>query len=135
MQLSKTQERISWVFQIIAAIILIQTLFFKFSGAAESVYIFTRMGAEPWGRLASGVFEAIAGILLLIPSTIAIGALLSAGVISGAVFSHLFVLGITLPEVEDNGELFLLAVLVLMSNLIVLFIRRKSIPIIGRNFN
>ena len=134
MQLSKTQERISWVFQIIAAIILIQTLFFKFSGAAESVYIFTRMGAEPWGRLASGVFEAIAGILLLIPSTIAIGALLSAGVISGAVFSHLFVLGITLPEVGDNGELFLLAVLVLMSNLIVLFIRRKNIPIIGKNF-
>ncbi len=133
MQLTKTQERISWIFQIIAALILIQTLFFKFSGAAESVYIFTRMGAEPWGRLASGVFEAIAGILLLIPSTIAIGAILSAGVISGAIFSHLFVLGISLPEVGDNGELFSLAMIVLVSNLIVLFIRRKSIPVIGKN--
>jgi len=133
MELTKTQKYLSWIFQLIASVILIQTLFFKFSGAAESVYIFTRMGAEPWGRLASGVFEAIAGILLLIPSTIIIGAILSAGVISGAIFSHLFVLGISLPEVGDNGELFSLALLVLISNLIVLFIRRKSIPVIGKN--
>lgn len=133
MELTKTQKYLSWIFQLIASVILIQTLFFKFSGAAESVYIFTRMGAEPWGRLASGVFEAIAGILLLIPSTITIGAILSAGVISGAIFSHLFVLGISLPEVGDNGELFSLALLVLISNLIVLFIRRKSIPVIGKN--
>ena len=80
----------SWTLRAIAAVILLQTLFFKFTGARESVYIFSTLGMEPWGRIGSGVAELIASILLLIPSTAAFGALMSLGVISGAIFFHLF---------------------------------------------
>src|SRR3982751_4961096 len=100
MTLTKAQRIISWVLQIAVAVILFQTLFFKFTGAEESVYIFTRVGAEPWGRIGSGVVELIATILLLVPATSALGALLSLGVISGAILSHLTLLGIV---VKDDG--------------------------------
>src|SRR5687767_11690773 len=99
MEHSKTFVIASWVLRGIAAIILLQTLFFKFSGARESVYIFTTLGMEPWGRIGSGVAELIASILLLVPRTAAFGAVLSLGVISGAIVSHLTKLGITLPAV------------------------------------
>ena len=47
----------SWALRLIVAVILLQTLFFKFSAAKESVYIFSTLGMEPWGRIGSGVFE------------------------------------------------------------------------------
>src|SRR6187549_3788200 len=74
---------VSWALQIVVAVILLQTLFFKFTGAAESVHIFSTLGAEPWGRIGSGVVELIAALLLLYPPTITIGAIVSLGVISG----------------------------------------------------
>ncbi|HEX9642014.1 MAG TPA: DoxX family protein, partial [Candidatus Krumholzibacteria bacterium] len=92
--MSARRNIIAWIAQVVAAAILLQTLFFKFSGAPEPVHIFTTLGAEPWGRYASGVAELIAGILLLIPSRAAWGALLAAGVMAGAIVSHLTVLGI-----------------------------------------
>ena len=131
MELSKRQNIFSWVLQIIVAVILLQTLFFKFTGAAESVYIFTKLGAEPWGRIGSGVVEMIASILLLVPRTIWLGALLSLGVISGAIMSHLTMLGIKLAAVGDNGELFALAVVVFVCSAAVLLIHRRQIPIVG----
>ena len=131
MELSKQQNIFSWVLQIIVAVILLQTLFFKFTGAAESVYIFTKLGAEPWGRIGSGVVEMIASILLLVPRTIWLGALLSLGVISGAIMSHLTMLGIKLAAVGDNGELFALAVVVFVCSAAVLLIHRRQIPIVG----
>ena len=94
MTLTKTQRIISWVLQIAVAIILFQTLFFKFTGAEESKYIFTTVGAEPWGRIGSGILEMIAVILLLIPSTVTLGALLALAAASGAIMSHLTKLGI-----------------------------------------
>lgn len=127
--MSKTKQIVSWTLQLIVAAILFQTLFFKFTGAQESVYIFTKLGLEPWGRIGSGVVELIAAILLLIPSTVAIGAILSIGVISGAVMSHLTTLGIVVHS--DGGLLFALALIVLVASSIVLFIRRKQIPFIG----
>jgi hypothetical protein len=123
---------ITWVLQIVAAIILLQTLFFKFTGAPESVYIFSQLGAEPWGRIGSGVAELIAAILLLIPRTAIYGAIFSLGIISGAIMSHLTMLGITLPAVGDNGELFGLAVAVFVACAFVIAIRRHEIPVIGR---
>src|SRR6266702_3810640 len=102
----------SWVLRGIATVILLQTLFFKFTGAKESVYIFSTLGLEPWGRIGSGVVELIASILLLTPRTVVYGALLSLGVIGGAIVSHVTKLGITLPAVGDNGELFALAIAV-----------------------
>lgn len=101
---------ISWVLRIAAAVILLQTLFFKFTGAPESIYIFEQVGMEPWGRYGSGLAELIASILLLRPRTVGLGALMGLGVISGAIFFHLTSLGI---EVQgDGGLLFYLAVIV-----------------------
>lgn len=131
MELTKRQNILSWVLQIVVAVILLQTLFFKFTGAEESVYIFTRLGAEPWGRIGSGVIELIASLLLLMPRTVWIGALLSLGTISGAIMSHLTKLGIKLTAVGDNGELFALAVIVFLASALILLIRRRQIPILG----
>jgi putative oxidoreductase len=116
------------------AVILLQTLFFKFTGAPESVYIFSKLGAEPWGRIASGVFELSAAALLLFPRTVTLGAPMSLGVISGAIFSHLTVLGVTLPEVGDGGELFALALVVFAGSAAVLLIRRRELPLVGALF-
>ncbi|HEV8396344.1 MAG TPA: hypothetical protein VGQ37_18815 [Vicinamibacterales bacterium] len=119
----------SWVLQLVVAGILLQTLFFKFTGAAESVYIFSTLGAEPWGRIGSGVVELIAAILLLVPATTTIGAALALAVIAGAILSHLTVLGI---EVQgDGGLLFGLAITVFVASGVILLLRRGEIPIVG----
>ncbi|MGH9845977.1 MAG: DoxX family protein [Blastocatellia bacterium] len=131
MELSKTQNRVSWLLQVVVAVILLQTLFFKFTGAAESVYIFSTLGAEPWGRIGSGVVELIAAILLLMPRTVTLGALLSLGTISGAIFAHLTRLGIALTAVGDSGELFALALVVFIASALILLIRRRAIPVVG----
>ena len=122
----------SWTLRSIAAVILLQTLFFKFTGAKESVYIFTTLGMEPWGRIGSGVAELIASILLLLPQTVVFGAILSLGVISGAIFFHLTKLGIALPQVDDHGELFALAVIVFVCSAVVLIMHRDELPLVGR---
>jgi putative oxidoreductase len=131
MKLSGRMKVLSWVLQAVVAGILLQTLFFKFTGAPESVYIFSKLGAEPWGRIASGVFELIAAALLLFPRTVVFGALMSLGVISGAIFSHLTKLGIALTEVGDRGELFALALVVFVGSAAVLYIRRRELPFLG----
>jgi len=132
MPLSKGQNITSWILQLIAAVILFQTLFFKFTGARESVYIFSTLGLEPWGRIGSGVVELVASILLVIPSTVTLGAILSLGVIGGAILSHLTKLGIALPAVDDHGELFALAVVVFVCSAAVLFLHRREIPVVGQ---
>lgn len=120
----------SWILRIIAAIILLQTLFFKFTAAPESVYIFTKVGAEPWGRIGSGVVELIAAVLLLTPRFNWLGSLLALGVMAGAILSHLTILGI---EVQgDKGLLFALALIVFLASAINLFLHRMEIPYIGR---
>jgi len=132
MEHSKAFVIASWTLRGIAAVILLQTLFFKFTGAKESVYIFSTLGLEPWGRIGSGVVELIASILLLLPSTVVFGAILSLGVISGAIVSHLTKLGITLPAVDDHGELFALAVVVFVCSEVILIMHRHEVPLIGR---
>jgi uncharacterized membrane protein YphA (DoxX/SURF4 family) len=129
MSLTRAQLISSWVLQVATAGILFQTLFFKFTGAEESVYIFTTLGAEPWGRIGSGIVELVAVILLLIPATASLGALLALGVISGALFSHLTRLGIVVRG--DGGLLFGLALIVFVASLTILVIRRHELPIVG----
>ncbi|MEO6435812.1 MAG: DoxX family protein [Tepidisphaeraceae bacterium] len=134
MRLSPTQNVVSWILQAIVALILFQTLFFKFTGAADSKYIFMRLGLEPWGRIGSGVVELIAVILLLHPRTVTLGAILALGVISGAIMSHLTKLGIVVVNSDgtrDGGLLFALAVTVFVSSAAILFLRRQQIPVIG----
>jgi hypothetical protein len=129
MRLSNTPYAVSWALQLIVAGILLQTLFFKFTGAAESVYIFSTLGAEPWGRIGSGVVELIAALMLLYPATITMGAILALGVIAGAILSHLTVLGIAIQG--DGGLLFFLALAVFISSVAILVLRRGDIPILG----
>jgi len=102
---------ISWLLRIVAAVILLQTLYFKFSAHPESVALFTKLGVEPWGRIGTGVIELIASILLLVPATVFIGAFLGAGLMAGAILSHLTVIGI--ESKGDGGQLFMLAIIVL----------------------
>ena len=120
---------VSWVCRIVAAVILLQTLYFKFSGAEESVYIFTKVGLEPWGRYISGVAELFAAILLLLPRTVAVGGLLAAGVMVGAIGSHLTKLGVVVKD--DGGLLFALALIVLACAIVATTIHRRQIPLIG----
>src|SRR5688572_8317305 len=123
---------LSWVLQVAVAGILLQTLFFKFTGAEESVYIFSTLGAEPAGRIGSGVVELAAAVLLLIPTTVPVGAALAIGVMSGAILSHLTILGIEVKG--DGGLLFALALTVWVSAAVVLFLRRGELPLVGRYF-
>src|SRR5688572_17062785 len=123
--LSKNEMIASWVLQVVVALILSQTLFFKFSGAEESVYIFRTLGMEPWGRVGSGVVELIACVLLLHPRTVPIGAAIAMGVITGAILSHLTKLGIVVKE--DGGLLFALALIVFMGSAAILIIRREQL--------
>ena len=120
----------SWFCRILAAVILLQTLFFKFTGAGESKYIFTRIGAEPWGRFGSGVVELIAAVLLLTPHFAWAGALLTLAVISGAILSHLTILGIVV--LDDGGLLFLLAITVFFCSALTAWLHRLEIPLISR---
>ncbi|MBO6621675.1 MAG: DoxX family protein [Balneola sp.] len=122
-----------WVLRIVAAGILLQTLFFKFTGAPESIYIFETVGLEPFGRYASGITELFAAIFLLIPRFNWLGALLSLGVMSGAILSHLTVLGIEVKE--DGGLLFALAIVVFICSAILLYFNKENIPVIGEKFN
>jgi uncharacterized membrane protein YphA (DoxX/SURF4 family) len=114
-----------WVFRLTAAIILLQTLYFKFTGAEESVYIFSTLGMEPYGRIGSGIVELIAAILILIPRTTLLGALLGAGVMLGAIFSHHFVLGIDVQN--DGGELFVLAIITFLCCIALIYWNKSKI--------
>ena len=127
--LSKSQV-VSWALQLLVAGILLQTLFFKFTGAEESVYIFSTLGAEPWGRIGSGVIELVAALLLLLPAAAPFGALLTMGLMAGAIGSHLTVLGIEVRG--DGGLLFALAVTAFAASAIVLLIRRAQVPMLAR---
>jgi putative oxidoreductase len=137
---------ISWLCRIVAAVILLQTLFFKFTAAPESVYIFTKLGTfihtyspfpsistvEVSGRIGSGIVELIAAVLLLPPRFAWAGAVLAMAATSGAIASHLTFLGV---EVQgDKGLLFFLAIAVFVTSAIALFLHRMQIPVIGREF-
>lgn len=116
---------ISLIVRLSIAIIYLQTLYFKFSAQPESVYIFKQLGCEPYGRISSGIIELIIAALILIPKTKIQGALLSIIVISGAIISHLFVLGIEIKN--DGGTLFILSVLVFALSCIVLYLHKNQL--------
>ena len=123
---------LNWVMRVVAAFILLQTLYFKFTSAPESIYIFETVGMEPWGRYGSGIAELIAAILLLIPRTTWAGALIGAGVMTGAIISHLTVLGIVVQD--DGGVLFVMAIVVFLCSIGLLFTHRADLPVIGEKF-
>ena len=120
MEHSKAFTWTSRALRVVIAVILLQTLFFKFTAAPESVYIFSTLGMEPWGRIGSGIFELIASILLLVPATVTLGALMALAATGSAILFHLTRLGIALTAVDDHGELFALAIVVVICSSILL---------------
>jgi uncharacterized membrane protein YphA (DoxX/SURF4 family) len=130
--LTRFQTAAAWIAQIAVAVILLQTLFFKFTAAEESVYIFSTIHAEPWGRIGSGVIELIASLLLFIPVLAPVGAGLAMASMAGAILTHLTVLGIEVKG--DGGLLFGLALTAFIGSAVVLVLRRGQIPVIGRYF-
>lgn len=121
----KTKRIISWIAQVVAAIIMLQTLWFKFTGAEESIYIFSKLGAEPYGRIGSGIIELIAGILLLTPRYCWIGAGLGLGTMAGAILSHLTLLGIDV--LGDGGQLFAMALITFICCAVVLVLNWSKV--------
>jgi len=137
-------KALSWGCRLIAAVILLQTLFFKFTAAPESVYIFTKLGVflnhyihslsvdriQVYTRIGSGIMELIAAVLLLFPRTVWAGAVLAMAATGGAIFSHLTFLGLVV--MEDGGLLFGLALIVFATSAVSIFLHRSQIPVLGR---
>jgi hypothetical protein len=121
----KIKNILYWAVRIVAAVIMLQTLYFKFTGAEESKYIFTRVGMEPWGRIGIGVLELIASALILISSTVWLGAALALGLMGGAIIMHLTILGIEIQG--DGGRLFSYAVIVAACSLLMLIWNKERI--------
>lgn len=117
-----------WIIKLTAVVILLQTLFFKFTAAPESVYIFSTLGIEPYGRIGSGIVELIASILILIPRTTLLGAILGLGTMAGAILSHVTKLGIEVNN--DGGTLFTLAIITFICCAILIFINKEKIPLL-----
>ena len=124
MKNKKSKKIVSWILRLLAALIMLQTLFFKFSGAEESIYIFKQVGMEPWGRYLTGFVELIAGVFLL-TNRYELGALLGLGTISGAIFFHLTKLGVEVKG--DGGYLFMLAIVVFVSCTAILLVNFSEI--------
>ncbi len=125
--MNKTTTIVLWIAQITAAIIMLQTLYFKFSASPESVYIFTTVGMEPYGRIGIGIGELIASVLLFIPALRWMGGLMGMGLMSGAIFFHLTILGIDV--MGDGGKLFFMALAVFVASGIVVLLERENMII------
>jgi hypothetical protein len=117
-----------WIIKLTAVIILVQTLYFKFTASEESVYIFSTLGVEPYGRIGSGIVELLASILILIPRTTVLGALLGLGTMAGALFSHLFVLGVEVKN--DGGTLFILAIITFLCCAVLIYNQKNKITML-----
>lgn len=140
-RLSTPARAVSWIAQLLAAAILGQTLFFKFTGAPETIALFEVLGAEPAGRYATAAFELIAVVLLLVPKTAAVGGLLAMGIMTGAIGGHLTKLGVSIDPAALGNEdlrplegpsLFVMACITFVSGAVVAFLRRGSIPVVGK---
>lgn len=121
----KIHKIISLVLRLLVAIILLQTLYFKFTAHPDSVYIFSALGVEPWGRIGLGIIELITSILVLIPKTRTIGMVNALGIIIGAIVSHLLVLGINVSN--DGGALFSLAIIVFIASIAYLILNKNDV--------
>ena len=124
--LSRRERITSWTCSLIAAAVMIETLFFKFTASPESVYIFTRMGTEPWMRWVQGLWELLASICLLWPRMRWLGGILTVGAMAAAILSHLTWLGISIQG--DHGLLFCMALVTFTSGFTVMMIHRHAIP-------
>lgn len=123
--LNSNMKIFQWILSVVVAIILLQTLYFKFTGQPESIFIFSTIGMEPWGRIGSGVVELFAGVFVLIPRWRVWGALIGLTTMTGALFFHLTKLGIEIQG--DGGQLFAYAIIVWLSCGILIFLNREKL--------
>ncbi|NJL14607.1 MAG: DoxX family protein [Microscillaceae bacterium] len=126
----KVKAWITSLAQWVAAIIMLQTLYFKFGAHEDSVFLFTQLGQEPYGRIGVGVGELIASVLILVPRTVWLGAILAIGLMAGAIYFHATVLGINFRN--DGGQLFAMACIVLACGLWILSQKYRQIPLLSR---
>lgn len=126
------RKHIPLILKIVAATIMLQTLFFKFTGAQESIDLFTKIVGEneAFMRIGTGIIELIASVLLFIPKKTWLGALLTVGTMTGAILAHLTILGI--EHNKDKGALFIMSIVTLTAALILLSVNRKDIPMTGK---
>ena len=129
--MTKTNVFFYWLVRILAAAIMMQTLYFKFSGAPESIFIFSQVHMEPWGRIGVGVLELIASVLILFNTTAWVGGMLALGLMGGAIMMHLTILGIEVRD--DGGQLFLYAIIVAVCSGIILFYNKARIIDLTKN--
>ncbi|HTQ29365.1 MAG TPA: DoxX family protein [Puia sp.] len=120
----KVQNILVWVLRLLAAVIMLQTLYFKFTAHPQSVHLFTVLGMEPWGRIGTGVLELIASILILYPRTTGYGAVLGLGLMAGALFFHLTKLGIVF---DGDAVLFTYALITFVCCAILALLYRKQV--------
>ncbi len=120
-----------WIAQLVAAGILAMTLPFKYTGAEETVRLFEALGAGAAGRIGTAVMETIAVIMLLTPQLAVLGGALTLGLMSGAILGHFFVLGILW---DGNAQLFTMAVVAFVAAAVVVWVRRRELPVIGSRF-
>ena len=125
-------KKIIFALKLVAAIIMLQTLFFKFSGAQESVDLFTKLAGENefYMRIGTGILELIASVFLFLHKKIWLGAILTIGLMGGAIMSHLTKIGI--EHNNDGGLLFGSAILIFLFAFIILFSVRKELPIVAK---
>ncbi len=123
----KNTKIIGFVLRLVAAIILFQTLYFKFTGHPASMAIFAKLGLEPYGRVATGILELITGVLLLIPRYSLSGAFISIGLMLGAAFSHIWVIGVNV--MDDGGLLFSLALIVLVCAILICILQKNKLAL------
>jgi uncharacterized membrane protein YphA (DoxX/SURF4 family) len=115
---------ILWIFRGLAALIMLQTLYFKFTAHPQSVHLFTILGMEPWGRIGIGVLELVASLLILYPRTTGYGAVLGMGLMAGAIFFHLTKLGV---KFDGDYVLFSYAVIAFISCAVLVAGYRKEL--------
>ncbi len=128
----QTKNVISWILRLVVAVILLQTLYYKFTAHPDSVHIFSALGVEPYGRIGLGIIELITAVLVLMPRTQLYGMVLSLGIILGAIFSHLLVLGVNVQN--DGGGLFTLAIIVLIACAIYLIMHKDEVRKLIQNW-
>ncbi|MCY1635590.1 DoxX family membrane protein [Marinifilum sp. D737] len=135
MKEKRKYRTVEMLLRIVTAIILIQTLHFKFSGHPQAIHIFSTIGMEPWGRYGIGAIELITGVLFFLPNYWKIASLITAGLMAGAIGFHLFTpLGIevVVDGISDNGQLFAMAIAALVLSMILIY--RANFPQLYREF-
>lgn len=133
MKSSKLNFYIERVSSLVAAMLFLQSVYFKFIAAPGSIFIFTEIGIEPYGRIIIGVLELAVALLLILRKTSLLGAILGLGFILGAIFTHLFILGINVQN--DGGLLFGMAIVVLISVIVTISLQSKKLSEIVKNKN